>query len=464
MNKKLIYVILFIYTVLCIFTLFFFDGTGDAGDSINHYLYAKYAFIHPELFFDHWAKPLFVLLSSPFAQFGFIGMKIFNVSVSLLSIFFTYKAANELKLKNSILVLVIMMFAPLQFILTFSGLTEPLFALFISMSLYFAVKKNYVLCAILISFLPFVRSEGLIMMGIFALFFALKKQWKAIPLLLIGHIIYSFAGYFIHHDLLWVFTKIPYQQLSSNYGSGTMFHFVEQLMYVVGVPVYILFWLGISAIIFKSIKRTSSLEEQILVYLGFAFFFIAHALFWYLGIFHSLGLIRVLLSVMPLIGIIALQGFNFLTEDLIGKKMIAKRITGGLLILYILIFPFTHNHAAINWKTDMMLNGDQQSAIRVSEFIKNTSLKNPRILFAHPYLAELLEIDPFADQKASHLNPDHIREMKPSDLIVWENSFASFEMNIQTEDLGRDTSLVKIYDLYGENKGREIHYTVYQKK
>ena len=65
------------FIVLCLVAIFT-NGTGDAGDSVQHYLFSKSAFKHPELFLDHWAKPIFVLLSAPFAQLGFVGMKIFN--------------------------------------------------------------------------------------------------------------------------------------------------------------------------------------------------------------------------------------------------------------------------------------------------------------------------------------------------------------------------------------------------
>ena len=88
--KNIIYIVLFIYIVIAVLTIIFFNGTGDAGDSIYHYLFAKYAPIHPELFFYHWAKPVYVLLASPFAQFGFTGIKIFNALVSLTTIFLTY--------------------------------------------------------------------------------------------------------------------------------------------------------------------------------------------------------------------------------------------------------------------------------------------------------------------------------------------------------------------------------------
>ena len=75
----------------------FFDGTGGSGDSIHHYLYAKYATAHPENFFNHWAKPLYVLLACSFAQFGFVGMKIFNALVALFTIFLRTEQVKALK-------------------------------------------------------------------------------------------------------------------------------------------------------------------------------------------------------------------------------------------------------------------------------------------------------------------------------------------------------------------------------
>ena len=77
--------------------------------SYYDYLFARYAPQHPELFFHHWAKPLFVLLSCPFAQFGFIGVKVFNFIVSLLIIVGTYLICKEMKIKQAIVASFILM-------------------------------------------------------------------------------------------------------------------------------------------------------------------------------------------------------------------------------------------------------------------------------------------------------------------------------------------------------------------
>ena len=53
---------------------------------------------------------------------------------------------------------------------------------------------------------------------------------------------YKNAGFYIYNDLFWVINKIPYARLSSTYGSGELFHFIDQMNYVVGIPIYILFW------------------------------------------------------------------------------------------------------------------------------------------------------------------------------------------------------------------------------
>jgi len=462
--KNFIYVVLLFYILIASLTIIFFNGTGDAGDSVYHYLFAKYAPIHPELYFDHWAKPVYVLLASPFAQFGFSGIKVFNATVTLATIFFTYKIALALNIKNAILSTIIMIFAPLYYLLTFSGLTEPLFALIIAISIYLAIKQKYLAAGILISFLPFIRSEGLILAGIFGIYFLYNKQWKIIPFLLSGSIVYSIAGYFVHHDLLWIFNKIPYASLDSTYGSGKLFHFTEQLFYVVGVPIYVLFWIGFISLIIKTIKKKILSEELILIFLGTICFIIAHSLFWYFGIFNSMGLKRVLIGVMPMIAIVSLEGFNFIFNDLFWKKKTLKIIIQFMIVAYIVVFPFTSNPASIKWKRDMMLSQDQQSAMTSANFIIDETGGDFRILCAHPYLSEVLNIDHFDENKRIDLTSDNIDQMKAGDFIIWENWFAVVEMKIKKEYLDNNDGLINLYNSVEDDKGRSVMYSIYTKK
>src|ERR1017187_8761669 len=101
-----------LFLSLCLLGIFI-NTTGDSGDSILHFLYSKYSFVHHELFFHHWAKPFFVLLSSPFSQVGFKGIIVFNCLLASLTCLFTYRTAKSLNLKHAWFVFLFILFCPL---------------------------------------------------------------------------------------------------------------------------------------------------------------------------------------------------------------------------------------------------------------------------------------------------------------------------------------------------------------
>lgn len=438
--------------------LSFFNGTGDGGDSVMHYLFARYAPVHPELYFHHWAKPVYVLLASPFAQFGFVGVKIFNAIVVLFTIWFTWRSAELLKLKNTIVVAILLIFTPLYYILTFSGLTEPLFALFVSLMLFFTLRKNIFVAALFVSFLPLVRSEGLIILGVFGLYLLWEKNWKAIPFLLMGHVVYSLAGWFVYHDLLWVVTQIPYAHLSSPYGSGGLFHFVDKMYYVVGLPIYLLFICGMLTVFWQFLRCKISSEVFILVFLGFLAFFIAHTLFFYLGIFNSMGLMRVLLGVMPLIAIAALIGFNLL-ENI--KNAMTSLLLKSLFVFFVVIFPIANTPASIHWNKDMKVTSEQIDAVEIAETANLLKTDNSTFIFSYPGFSMYLDVDYFNLQKHQMLDLFALQSMNSGDFVLWDSWFAKNESGISLDDLNNISGLKRIKEMRNEKTG-EIAFLLCQ--
>ena len=463
MKKYALPLILLLFAGLSTYIIASFNGTGGGGDSILHFLFAKYAPKHPELYFNHWAKPLFTLLSSPFAQLGFTGIKIFNAVISLATLYFTCKIAETLQLKNALLAAIMLITSPLFLLLTFSGLTEPLFALFVAMGSFFATKKQLLLAAIIVSFLPFVRSEGLIIAGVFALYFLIKKQWKPLPFLLLGHLIYSIAGYFTYHDFLWVFTKIPYSNMNENYGSGNLNHFAVQLMFVVGVPIYALFWVGSLVVLWKSITKKTSLETTFFIGISFFTFFLAHTLFWYFGLFNSMGLKRVFIGVAPLIALAALIGYNFIVEELLADKRIPKQFLQRFLILYILIFPFTSNPAALKWNKSLSISKTQECALEIRDYFNSHSEQKKRFIFIDPYLSEALQIDHFDPQERIELNAGNLKVLHTGDIVIWDNWFALIERGITKQTLLNDLRLTLLFES-NTYDNREVEYLIFEAK
>ena len=438
------------YWAISFFILFYFNGTGKEADSINHFLYAQYAPLHPELYLNHWAKPLFTLLASPFAQFGLIGIKLFNILCAFGASYFTFIIVSKLRFKEALLAPLFYFIFPISFLTTFSGLTEPLSAFMLIGSIYLFQHKKYLICALLISLTPFVRSEGLIFLAVFAFFFIYLKNWKALALLSFGHIVYSMIGYFHYQDILWVFTKIPYAHLSSHYGSGSLFHFAEKLNYLMGIPLLVFFMLGTIRILvgWKRMRIASRL-----VMILFLSFFIAHSLFWYLEIFNSMGLKRVFAAITPLMAIISLFGFDLFRKILVN---FARKGLMAISLLLIFAFPFTSNPAAVDW-IDLNLTDAQENAKSIAAYLKEIRELNNRFIYTDPFLSYTLNIDPFDGEKHQILaqNKGIVSPMlKSGDLIIWDNWHSVVDYGVSSnmlsnlqfvEEFSKGKSTYKIY-------------------
>lgn len=461
-KSHILWIFLSAYLVFAICVIYFFDGTGDSGDSILHFLFAQSAPEHPELYFNHWAKPVFTLLASPFAQFGFIGMKIFNALVVALTLIFTYKAAERWGIKRPVFVLLFITCAPLLIRHTFSGLTEPLFALFIALGMYLVSRNRWGVACAAISFLPFVRSEGLIVITAFGLLLLFRKQWKAIPWLLLGHVAYSVVGWFHYHDILWVFTKIPYASTSSLYGQGDLFHFVDQLPFVIGIPGVIFLATGTVSLLIQLLRKRFHPELHTLVLYGFLSYFLAHSLFWYLGIFNSMGLNRVLLGVIPFIAIISTVGVNSLVELIKNRRV--QGVVTSVFAAVILTFPIWDNPSAVHWKRDMNLSGEQQVARKAAVFAQKKATDTTKFLYLPPYLSVVLGLDHFNHSRRVDINPTTFKLVKKGDLLVWDNWFSVVDARVTQKMIEESRLFRKLKTVKGMQENREVIYIIYLAK
>lgn len=438
----------YIYVEIAVATAIFFllaviavsiDTTGDSGDSILHFLYSKYAFLHPEHFINHWAKPFFVLISAPYAQFGFIGIVILNCLLASLTGLFTSLSLRKLGVNLPVVPQLLFLFAPLYFQLIFSGLTEYLFAFMMALSLYLALDQKLFWASILISFLPFVRSEGLIILGVWAVYLILNQRWKKLPLLTFGHVFYSLIGWPYYEDILWVFTKIPYANANSPYGSGQLFDFVHRLNYVIEKPLYLLLVLGCGFVCLKAVRTYRAYfksEWFILVFGGFATLFVAHSVFWWLGIFNSMGLPRVLNAVMPLIVLLCSLGLN-LTLNVIKADRIKRLVMMGYLLL-IVIWPFTNRVEGVVYSSSMFVIPENLLfESEVAPFIRD---KYPdyegRIIYSSAVYPSLsLGIDHFDVNKHRSLRELNSQELNPGSLIIWDDWFSPVEDGFSEADV-----------------------------
>lgn len=441
------------------------DGTGDDGDSIMHYLYARYAFLHPENFLNHWAKPLFVLITALPAQLGFIGIKLFNILCISATSWLTYLIALKFRFLYSWLIFALFLLSTATYSFGFSGLTEPLFALWLMAGIWFLLSDRLVLGTVWLSFLPFVRSEGLIIIVVLVVYLVIKRKWLSVPLLGVGHLVYGLLGLTLYKDFFWIFNKNPYATLKGVYGSGELWHFALHMDQILSKSLRILLVIGLLKgvhLLFSWLKnklnhKWSNFDELFLVYGLFAVFFAAHSMFWYLGIFNSFGLMRVFLGVLPLMILIIMRGLMQVFE-IIGllkyhKPLSILGIIGFLLYSCVLLV------GEVRFRNSLGLN-DIQLAMNEVYRQNADSLAGYAIISDSPYAAFITKTDYFDPRQFRRIKSIYTGEpLSEKSAVFWEDWFSIFDSQTDFHDLVSD----KRFSFMGEASSQSVYPWAFRK-
>jgi ABC-type cobalt transport system substrate-binding protein len=447
-EKHLLYGFLSAYILLQFFLLLFSEsayGYGGA-DNIAHYQIARYSFKYPELFLDLWGKPVYTALSAPFAQLGYGAAKTFNLVISVITLLISARAAHKLFPESSFFTVVFIAFTPVYFLLTISCLTEILFSFVLVAAVYLFLGKRFVLAAIVLSFIPMVRSEGVVILPVFAIALFLSRSYRFIPFLLTGTVLYSFIGYFVFGDILWLVNKLPYSMGESLYGSGSLFRFVNQSPSIFGIPLLLLIIAGLF-IWGTGILKNFSLQKPntilfILIAGSWIAYFAAHSYVWWKGTGGSLGLTRVMAGIVPLAVLTGMKFFEFVSQK-IKSKYITYSIFSALAVFQIIMLFARHN---------LMLNADptEQLIKKSTDYIRFNE-EGEKVFYFNPLVIHYLGLDPYDTEQCNWWVAD---KQQPSntldwgDLLVWDAHFGPNEGGVQLENLENDPYLKEVKAFY----------------
>lgn len=424
-------------------------STGSHGgeDSFMHYLFARYVPQHPENLLSHWGKPLFTLFLTPFAQYGYTVAKVYNCIAGILAAWFTYKTAERLGLKTSVAAVVLLLFAPLFFLCINSALTEVTFALFLIAGIYFIVCDKYYAAAIILSFLPFARTEGFIILPVIAAYFLWQRKYIHILFLGSGLALYSIIGYFHYHDLFWVFTKNPYADQNGVYGKSSYFwHFADGYRDIIGDPQKWLFAIGFISFLIslnKTLKTgwanaSETVKHWVLIISCSLAYFFAHSTVWYFGIQGSAGLIRVMAGILPLLALVSNRGLEAIYKRIPINANIRLAVMVTILF-FVVEYPIKRYHPPIE------LGTEEQLIYTAGDWYKTTPYHNgeQKVYYFAPTVGIAFDIDPFDFSKRDYLNNAKQSEgVAKGSIVVYDTHFGPQECKYPFEDISNDPNYV----------------------
>ncbi len=419
-------------------------GLEGGMDSYNHYIIARYAWQHPtELLLHQWGKPIYNILASPFANFGLSGVVFLNILSWIGSSWLIYFTAVRLKFRLAFAAFFFALASPIFFDNLISGLTEPLCALILSLSVYLFASERVNWAAVVAGFLPYARSEGFVIIAVFGFYLLfILKNYRGFLLLIAGSVVMNMIGWIVEGEALWIFTSNPYIKVQAEKinlcGNGPLLHYVSKLKYVMGKVPLIFFVSGVAIIAHQYILDHRSKQTRILFYpvLGvYALYFVVHSLIWYLGVMGSCGYERVLAVIAPLAGLIMAYSFDMIVGWIYGLfSSQNKTLVFWLAFLacnWLLYIP----DKVYGHKYPIDISKEQHEFVKVAEWYKTKDYSDRMHYFLYPYLNILLDIDPKDTEHFIQLWSFDFQYAPVGSIVIWDGHFGPNESQLPLADL-----------------------------
>lgn len=458
-NKFIAPAVLLITGIVLIVIQWLSTGVSGETDSITHYQMARFAFQHPEYFLNTWGKPLFTILASPLSQFGYTGAIAFNLVCGLLSAWFAYLISKKLGYRHAWAAIVFTVFTPVYLFIMFTSLTEILFSLVLIAAIYLFMGRRFTWSAVLVSLLPFARTEGMMFIVLFIPALIWMKQYKSLPFLLSGFLVFSLTGWPVYHDFFWFFTRMPYSSSGSAlYGSGSFWYYFGMLGEIMNYPLLIM---GITGLIYilsglrKGVKNLHDIRYATLYFLiipSFFGFILAQSFLWWKGMMGVLASTRFMACVLPLSAIIAVSGFEWVMEKAKTSKIIYFLL--GAFILSIVVYkPFTYGE--VPRKTGINFAVME----KLTAWLKESPYKNRKSVYTDPMFPFYMDIDPYDQQRCfqvfNYENTDPASMLQAGELLIWDAQFAGYEGRLPFDSLIKNNNL-RLLNVFTPNESFTI--------
>lgn len=375
------------------------DGLEGGMDSWMHFLNSKYAFKHPELFLDQWNKPIFTLITAPICQLGIHALEIFNILCVALAALLISLALRHAGFRNSWIAIPLLVFTPVCFLNTVSGLTEPLAILMVALFIYLWVISKRIAAVILAGFLPFIRTEGFVIAAAIVYLILLSRDYKLLLWLFVGSIMMNFLGFTLTGHPFWIITDNPYinHELNGNFdpGRGSLFHFFIHAREMFGLPLLILAILSTLLPIWLKYKKQSVHYLLTFSLLGFWMYFWAHALIYYFGILGSHGLTRPMALLAPFLSIMCYLTFDFLLDKF---GHVTRILASVILVTLVTITAYFENNFPMPYGIKSIAipaDSTQNNFIKAGVWLEKNGLISRQVVHQSPFFNVRFNKDPY---------------------------------------------------------------------
>jgi hypothetical protein len=343
----------------------------------------------------------------------------FALALFLCLLVVTYRIAVLKGIKHAEWVVLLVGLQPTLFDLSYACMTEVPAAFMIALSYLFHLKKKHGWSLVLASMVILCRTEMYLFAGLIFLVYAWNREWKILPLVLAGPLLWIGSTTIISGDVMVFFREwSKFSNLGKFIPGVSAAHYVKNLHAIFGIAQVILFFAGVYWI--AGAKKSS---EYGILYATIVCTLILHTLAG-ADVFHwtaSIGELRYIAVVGMFFGIVSLYGLSEILERI---KSSAAQLVFCILVLGVLVFNCTiatHPRLWANYDKIMMM---LTKSVRM-EYPDLTILSNDCVV------AYVLDVAPSGGPHFAQFNMKTLKQY-PACIILWD-PFSSNSIFFQTE-------------------------------
>lgn len=438
--------------------LLLFDDSCQM-DGGQHYLFARWAWTHHELFVGVWSRPLFTFVYAFPAAIGFQAARALTILICLLIAWQTWRLADDLRLNRAPLSIALLFLQPSFFLFCTDTMTEPIFALTFVVALRLHHKGKLVAGMIVASLMILARPEGFFLGILWAIWVlrvpfqdadhinrvtekepsrlkesfhwiksAIHNPQSAIKVLWLvtGSFLWWLAAFLLTGDALFIKNNWPtsWPVTGTMYGAHGLLAYPSRLPEIVGLFLFPCFLYGLIWLLKR--RQLTTLTSSFLL------LFVLHTIFRAFGLLGSAGYPRYLVAVSPAIALITLVGWNLTARWF---AQVSRPIRIGCVAVLLIVSAWTNFVYAdgAEWSRDAR-------AINAAfSFWQQQPTQPPisRFIWSKPYAAILFDRDPwenpaFTRDKETDLKT--LRELPSGSLVVWDALAGPKEFQLRAED------------------------------
>ncbi|MBO0858186.1 MAG: hypothetical protein J2P21_06955 [Chloracidobacterium sp.] len=415
--------------------LFLFDDSCQQ-DGGQHYLFARWAWVHHEMFIGVWARPLYTFIYAFPALIGYRAARALTVLICLAISYQTAKLAEDLKIARAPLAIALAWLQPSFFLFCADNMTEPIFALVYIIALRLHHQGRLKAGMIVASLMILARPEGFFMAVLWGVWVLKERQsqreeWRekvslrhtvfptilpyvspSFLLLATGAFAWWMAALVVTGDPLFIRANWPsnWPMTGTIYGAAGLCAYLTRLPEIVGLFLLPAFVYGLWGLL-KS-RRLYTLTSSFLL------LFIMHIILRAYGLFGSAGYPRYLVAISPAIALITLTGWNEMAKLFANVPRSFKTAGVGAVIAVSALTNFAYADAA-EWARDA------RAIAAVHSWLQTQPDKPPisRLIWSQAYSCIRFDHDPwenpgFTNDRETNLKI--LREAPAETMGVWD--------------------------------------------